>query len=504
MPCTTILVGKKATYDGSTIIARNDDSPSTGFTPQCMSVVEPDKQPATYKSVLSHVQVDLSDLTPLRYTCVPNALDNEGVWAASGINEFDVAMTACETIVNNPRVLGADPLVELRPAKGKPGEEGYEPEVPGGIGEEDLITIVLPYIRSAREGVLRLGSLLEEYGTYEMNGVAFSDLDEIWWLETLGGHHWIARRVPDDSYVTIPNQLGIDSFDLSDAEGDQRDYLCSKDLRKWMKTHHLNLTIPDTIARSDVFNPRQAFGTASDADHIYNTPRAWVIQRHLNPTTSVWDGPQADYTPESDNIPWARKPERLLTVEDVKCALSLHYQGTPYDCYDNKGTEASRNSYRPVGVNRTDDLSVLQLRPYAPEGCRGIHWICFGSNVFNALVALYAGVRKMPEYLAKTGENVSTDSFYWANRLVAALCDPHFNTCIMHVERYQDAVATLGHAMMAETDAKAQDADDVTELLEAANEQMASDVRRKTDKLLADVLNTSSLQMKNAFARSDR
>ena len=131
MPCTTILVGKKATYDGSTIIARNDDSPSTGFTPQCMSVVEPDKQPATYKSVLSHVQVDLSDLTPLRYTCVPNALDNEGVWAASGINEFDVAMTACETIVNNPRVLGADPLVELRPAKGKPGEEGYEPEVPG-------------------------------------------------------------------------------------------------------------------------------------------------------------------------------------------------------------------------------------------------------------------------------------------------------------------------------------------------------------------------------------
>lgn len=28
MACTTILVGKKASYDGSTMIARNDDSPS--------------------------------------------------------------------------------------------------------------------------------------------------------------------------------------------------------------------------------------------------------------------------------------------------------------------------------------------------------------------------------------------------------------------------------------------------------------------------------------------
>ena len=55
----------------------------------------------------------------------------------------------------------------------------------------------------------RLGSLLEQYGTYEMNGIAFQDVDEIWWLETIGGHHWMARRVPDDVYVVMPNQLGM-------------------------------------------------------------------------------------------------------------------------------------------------------------------------------------------------------------------------------------------------------------------------------------------------------
>ena len=152
---------------------------------------------------------------------MPNADLKEGIWGEAGVNEANVAMSATETLTTNERVLGADPFVELTPAKGKKGEDGYEPEVPGGIGEEDFLTLVLPYVKTAREGVTRLGALLEQYGTYEMNGVAFSDVDEIWWLETVGGHHWIAKRVPDEAYVTMPNQLGIDEFDLDDALGYQ-------------------------------------------------------------------------------------------------------------------------------------------------------------------------------------------------------------------------------------------------------------------------------------------
>ena len=132
----------------------------------------------------------------MRYTSVPDALPGHGIWAAAGFNERNVAMTATETITSNERVLGADPLVVYRPARGTEGEEGFEPERPGGIGEEDMVTLVLPYATSARDGVRRLGALLEQYGTYEMNGIAFSDVDEIWWLETIGGHHWIAKRVP--------------------------------------------------------------------------------------------------------------------------------------------------------------------------------------------------------------------------------------------------------------------------------------------------------------------
>lgn len=97
-------------------------------------------------------------------------------------------MTATETLTTNARVAGGDPLVRYKKS------EGNEPEIVGGIGEEDMVTITLPYISSAREGVERLGMLLETYGTYEMNGIAFQDENEIWWLETIGGHNWIAKK----------------------------------------------------------------------------------------------------------------------------------------------------------------------------------------------------------------------------------------------------------------------------------------------------------------------
>ena len=152
-------------------------------------------------------------------------------------------MSATETIAVNERVLAADPLVELRPAQGQPGDADYVPERPGGIGEEDIITLVLPYVATAREGVIRLGGLLERYGTYESNGIAISDADEIWYVETIGGHHWIARRVPDDCYATIPNQLGIDEFDLDDAFGQQREHMCSADLIEFIERHHLDMAM---------------------------------------------------------------------------------------------------------------------------------------------------------------------------------------------------------------------------------------------------------------------
>ena len=346
MPCTTILVGKKASYDGSTIVARNEDSPNGQFEAKRFVAREAPKPGSVYESVLSHLEIELPE-GGTRYTAMPNADLREGLWEAAGFNEHNVGMSATETLTSNERVLAADPLVEYRATRGKEGEKDFEPERLGGIGEEDMVTLVLPYATSARNGVERLGELLERYGTYEMNGIAFSDADEIWWLETVGGHHWIARRVPDDCYVTMPNQLGIDDFDLTDAFGEKREHLCSADLREWMDANHLDLTLGGTPGH---FNPRDAFGSHSDSDHVYNTPRAWDMQRFLSPHAGPWESaaPGANFGPESNCIPWCRVPERKVTIEAPAAPV--------------RGREARRAS---VGLARQQRLQRARavLRP---------------------------------------------------------------------------------------------------------------------------------------------
>ena len=293
MACTTILVGKAASYDGSTMIARNDDSGSGHFTAKKFTVIHPEDLPKTYRSVLSHVEIPLPE-GALRFTAMPNAVEGKGIW------RLPVSTPPMWHDRHRDHHL-QPPRAGRRPAGGvsapRVKSRGARRHWRGGYRLSGAALYPL-----CREGVLRLGSLLEQYGTYEMNGIAFQDVNEIWWLETIGGHHWIARRVPDDVYVVMPNQLGIDTFDLEDAFGAQENYLCSADLREFIAKNHLDLSLDGAL------NPRDAFGSHDDADHVYNTPRAWYMLRYLNPRTWVWEGADADYTPMSDDLrgAWCR------------------------------------------------------------------------------------------------------------------------------------------------------------------------------------------------------
>lgn len=488
--CTTILVGKGASYDGSTLVARIEDSSAGMFKAKKFIVVEPKDQPISYKSVRTDCEIELPK-NPMRYTCLPNVKKWRGVWGACGVNEKNVSMTATETITSNERVLGADPLIEFEPYILKKG----------GIGEEDFVVITLPYVSTAKEGAKRLGSLIEKYGTYESNGIAFQDENDIWWFETIGGHHWIARRVPDDVYVVMPNQFGLDHFDFEDAFGKEENFMCSSDLKDFIKKYHLDLTLEGD------FNPRDAFGSHSDADHTYNTPRAWAMLRYFNPNTYLWDGPDADFRPDSDNLPWSLVPEKKITIEDVKYIMSYHYQGTPYDCYLRHGDMTQKGKFRPIGINRNDVLALVQIRPYMPEEIKAIEWLSLGSNVFNAIVPFYANITKTPEYLANTTLTPSTDNFYWVNRIIGALADAHFATTASHVERYQLAVQSKAHEFLNRFDKEFMEnkssIKNVHEFLENKNEEITKFVKEQTNDLLDKTLFTASCEMKNGFSRSD-
>lgn len=480
MPCTTILVGKDASFDGSTIIARNDDAGSGKYMPKKAIIVNPSEQPRHYVSVLSHCSIDLPD-NPYRYSALPNAKEGEGIWAACGINEKQVAMTATETITSNPRVLGADPLVEYVPA-GKDTAEQI-----GGIGEEDFVVLTLPYINSAREGVKRLGSLLEKYGTYEMNGIAFSDSEEIWWMETIGGHHYIAVRVPDNRYVMMPNQMGINRFDLNDALGAQHNYMCSSDLNEFIEENHLDLSLGDT------FDPRAAFGSHSDADHVYNTPRAWYMLRYFNPHQ------MEDHEPWDDDLPWSEVPERKITIEDIKYILSSHYQGTEYNPYN--ALSEKPHLYRPIGINRTDCLGIMQIREDQRLSTKCLEWVSFGCNVFNVLCPFYTETSSLPEYLSNTTPQVDTNNFFWAGRLIGALADPEYNGTSSVIERYQFETQSMLNACIKECD-KQLEAGMMT--TEEANRKLCDIVHAQTDKALEAILAERVNHMHNAFARNDQ
>ncbi len=484
MPCTTILVGKNASNDGSTIISRNDDG---AFEPKRILVIPPRKQKKTYRTVISHLTVELPD-DPMQYTAAPNVTKTNGVWPACGINAANVAMTATETVTSNPRVLGADPYVEYQK------REGRKKEVPGGIGEEDLVTLVLPYIHSAREGVLRVGGLLEKYGTYEPNGMAFSDKDEIWWLETIGGHHWIARKVPDDSVVIMPNQFGLDRFDFEDAYGKKAENLCSADLKEFTEKYCLY------TGKAGVFNPRLAFGSRADSDHIYNTPRAWFMARWFLERSFRWDGPDADFTPESNDIPWTLVPEKKVSVEDIRYLLGSYYQGTPYNPYDKSAP--FHGKYRTIGVPNSDVCGIMQIRGNMPEEIRGIEWFSMGGSGFTACFPFYSHVDSLPAYISGTEETVSTDHMYWQSRLIATLTDAQYFSALIHDERYVSAVWNKSQKLLNEYDAKFISSGDAKLLLEA-NQKIADAVRKESDNALKKLLNNASEHMKIRYHRGD-
>lgn len=460
--CTTILVGKDATIDGSTMIARSEDGGST-IIPEAFIAVNPEEQPKHYKAVISGQEIDDEDLlpNPLRCTSAPDASGKNGIWAAAGINDATVAMTATETITTNSRIQGIDPLVEE-----------------GGLGEEDFVTLTLPYIHSAREGVKRLGYLVEKYGTYEMNGSAFADHDEVWYIETIGGHHWAARRIPDDAYVAAPNRLNIDFFDFNDEEN----FMCSSDLLDIINEYHLN---PDYQG----YNLRHIFGSSTIKDAHYNNPRAWYIHRYFDPE---WEGEPGD-----QDQPFITYAKKKISPEDIKFLESSHYQDTKYDVYSTTNTEAEKKLFRPIGINRNFETHILQIRNDVEEGIAGVQWLAFGPNTFNCFVPFYTNVTTTPASF-QTGPDFDLTKIFWLNKLNAQLGDTNYKVYSALEQAFEEKTMAKLRQIENETDraVKGLTGRDLQEKLEEANQKMADLTYKQTAALTGEMVKDGHTLMK--------
>ncbi|WP_220728601.1 C69 family dipeptidase [Apilactobacillus xinyiensis] len=467
--CTAILVGKDATVDGSTIIARNED----GYAPigPKKFVVHNAKTEANgyFVSPTTGVKIPLP-AQAMRYTCEPSDKSDNNLYEEAGINEKNVAMSATETTFTNQRFLGFDPLVD------------------NGLNEEGMVNVVLPFISSAREGVKRLGSLIEQYGTGESNGIAFSDNQEVWYLETAGGHHWVAQRIPDDAYAIAPNQVNIQNIDFSDTDN----FMWDKNLPDFVEKYNLN-------KNPENFNFRNIVGTNSESDIYYNTPRAWYGQKLFSP--------EVKQAPTSRDIPFIQRANRKLSVEDVEYFLSSHYQETEYDPFTNP-KELDKQTFRSIALDRNQISHILQIRNNVDAKYAAIEWVAIGFFAYSPYVPFYANIETTPINYQKGDSEVSMESAYWMYKTLSVLVEPHYHEFINEVNQYRENCQAYALGRINKVDNQIakmlSDSDEaITDKLTAESIITADSITNKTKALMQNLIKESLNLSKITFESGD-
>lgn len=444
--CTSILIGKKASLTGSVVIGRNEDAKTAwpkhlAFNPH---KAIPNNH---FKSKDNKFEMDLPE-ERFSYSSTPEWTDKYGVFEEDGINEYHVAMSATESAYANERVLAADPF-----------------DTEKGILEEAMVTVVLPYVKTAREGVKYLGDIVEKHGAAEADGILFGDRDEAWYMEIGSGHHWVAMRIPDDSYAVIANQLAIPEIDFNDS----KNFLFSKGIQEFIKENKL-------WPADRPFNFREIFGTHDDSDLHYNTPRVWIGQKLLTPSVAQ--------EPESFDLPFVQKADKPISIRDAQDVLCNHYQNTPYDLTNPKNNDNA--TYRPISVATTQESHLLEL-----NGEKMVHWLAMGVGAQSVYVPFYPQGTKVPTMYKYGKETYSSNSAYWVFKLASVLVDRNWGKYGSELSSAQTEAREKTMCLRHEYDAKlASETDPAkqTDLVNEANDKMAKAALDIYKKLIAKLI----------------
>ena len=441
--CTSILIGKKASLDGSVIIGRNEDSRTAW--PKHLAFHQRQAGAKTFKSHDNKFTIDLPE-EAFAYSSTPEWTKKYGLFEEDGINEHHVAMSAAESAYANERVLAIDPF-----------------DAEKGLLEEAMVTIVLPYVKTAQEGVKRLGEIVEKYGAAESNGILFADRDEAWYLEIGSGHHWVAQRIPDDSYTVVANQLSIQEIDFKDPAN----FLYSAGLQEFVYEHQL-------WPKEAKFNWREIFGTRSESDLHYNTPRVWYGQKLLTPSVKQ--------EPQSFDLPFIQKADRPLSIQDAQTVLASHYSNTEYDLTNPKN--AGQATFRPIGVATTQESHLLQLK-----GEDMYHWLAMGVTAQSVYIPFFPQGTKVPYMWGNGKVDYSPNSAYWIFKLAGVLVDRNWGKYGKELANAQTEAKEKVLRLRYEYDQKLHaDPSQATAIADEANAKMAKTVTDIYNKLISNLI----------------
>lgn len=407
MPCTNLIVGKKASADGSVMISYSSDSygmfSSLYFRPR-QKHAKGTMRPVYHYETSNYLGE------------IPEA---EETYQVTGfLNEYQLSIM--ETTF------------------------GGRPELDGGPGIMDygsLMWIALERCKTAREAIRLIDELCQKYG-YQSSGESFSiaDKNEAWIMELIGkgkdemGAVWVARRIPDDMISAHANHSRIRRFPLKDKEN----CLYSKDVIAFARKKGY------FDGKDKDFSFSEAYAPADFGAKRYCEARVWSFfnkwaSEDMTPYLPYAMG--EDMKPGSgeplDGVPhemplWV-KPKTLLTAQDVKDMMRDHYEGTPMDISEGLGALPWNMPYRvtpleykvdgktyfnerPISTVQSSAIYVAQMRSWLPDYVGGLLW--FGNDDANmvALTPIYSCLESVPECYSAKLANATTFSFrnaYW-------------------------------------------------------------------------------------------
>lgn len=388
--CSAFIVGKDLTADGSTLFGRTEDYPYApdGGRHNQNYVVVPAK---TYKDG-DKIEDESNGFTyphlanEMKYTAVYDSdRDNgsNGNFAAHGFNELGVAMTATVSATPNDKVLKEDPLVK------------------DGLPEASLVDLALPRVKTAREVIETVAKVLDEKGSAEGNIIVAADKNELWYMEILSGHQYVAIKFPTNKYAVFANTYYLGHVDLNDKEN----VIASKDVEEVAK---------------------KADNYKTDKDGNFMIAKSYGPDKYMERNRSrtyagiKWMDPQAKVNYDDEAFDLLREPtdpNKKYTVHDVIAEQRNRFEHLPeYKADDlvEVGKKIDGNVYKyALGNENVIDAHVYQIKPNLPNAFGGVMWLGLAQSRNTPYVPFYGNVEDTYEAFKNRSTKYDGKSWYW-------------------------------------------------------------------------------------------
>ena len=397
--CCGFIIGRQLTKDGTTLFGRTEDYPyypNGGKHNKNYVVVD-----AKNYNEGDQIEDESNGFTyphavnEMKYTATYDSARGDGsngAFGEHGFNEAGVSMTATVTAIPNKKVLKTDPLTE------------------NGIPEAAMLDVVLPRVKSAREGVEFLAKVIEEKGSAEGNVVVFADQNETWYMEILSGHQYVAVKVPEDKYAVFANTYYLGHVDLNDTEN----VIASKDVEKVAKESGNYKTDKDGN-----FHIAKSYGPEKYAEGDRSRTYAGITL--LDPDSKV--------TYEDDEYELFRSPtdpNKKYTLEDAFALQRNRFEhlngrfvpddqiGVKKQGDDGSNDTVRKDQYKyALGNENVIDAHVYQINPNLPKSFGGTVWIGMGPSRNTPYVPFYGNVKDTYEAFKPQTATYDPNSWYW-------------------------------------------------------------------------------------------